>query len=163
MNPVVAQCPPQVFLENVLEPAFAFAHDSTLRPRLVRGATYTKTPPFTVTFRIHSDARWSDRVPVTARDFEFSHEAIVEHLPPESQGAHRFVRSVERVDAKTVRVLLRSRTADWRTLFYRVMPWHALKNQDRKRSGATGSWILGRAHRSGMAPSSSRAGYAGRR
>jgi peptide/nickel transport system substrate-binding protein len=130
VNPVEARCGVPRYLEKVLEPAFASAPDATLRPQLVSGATYTKTPPFTVTFRIQADASWNDRVPVTARDFEFTHEAIVGHLPPESQGVHRLVRSVQRVDAKTVRVVLRSRTADWRTLFYRVMPWHALKGQD---------------------------------
>ena len=99
-------------------------------PQLVTGATYSRTPPFTLTFAIHPDAHWSDRVPVTARDFAFTHTAIVEHLPPESQGPHRFVRSVRRVDAKTVRVVLRERTAEWRTLFPRVLPEHALRGQD---------------------------------
>ena len=116
-------------MEKVLEPAFVPGPDSTLRPQLVTGATYTKTP-FTVTFRIHPDARWSDGVPVTAGDFVFSHEAIVEHLPPELQGPHRLVRSAWAVGAKTVKVVLRRRTADWRSLFYRVLPRHALRRQD---------------------------------
>ncbi len=92
--------------------------------------TYTKTPPFTVTLGIHPAARWSDGVPVTARDFVFTHDAIVEHLPPELQGPHQLARSVRAVGTKTVRVVLRSRTADWRSLFYRVMPRHALRGQD---------------------------------
>jgi ABC-type oligopeptide transport system substrate-binding subunit len=98
----------------------------------VISATYTKTPPFIVTLGIHPDARWSDRVPVTAQDFEFTHGAIVEHLPPELQDAHRLVRSVRAVGAKTVRVVLRSRTAEWRSLFYRVMPSHALRGKNLK-------------------------------
>jgi peptide/nickel transport system substrate-binding protein len=132
VNPVDARCgtPPRAYLEKVLEPAFAVAPDSTLRPQLVTRATYTKTPRFAVTFEVHPDARWSDGVPVTARDFVFTHNAIVEHLPRESQGPHQLVRSVQRVGPKTVRVVLRSRTADWRTLFYRVMPSHALERQD---------------------------------
>ena len=117
------------FLAKVLEPAFAPTPDFTLRPHLA-SATYTKTPPFVVTFRIRPDARWSDRVPVTARDFAFTHEAIVEHLPPELQHPHDLVRSVRAVGAKTVRVVLRERTADWRTLFSRVLPEHALRGQD---------------------------------
>ena len=119
------------FLEKVLEPAFAFSPDSTLRPQLVTGATtYTKGPPFTVTFEVHPDARWSDGVPVTARDFKFTHDAIVGHLPRELQGTHHLVRSVREVGAKTVKVVLRRPTADWRTLFYRVLPRHALRGQD---------------------------------
>jgi hypothetical protein len=135
VNPVNANCvtPPPAYLEKVLEPAFAFAPDATLRPQLVSGATFTKTPPFTVTFSIHADARWSDRVPVTARDFVFTHESIVGHLPPESQGVHRLVRSVQRVDAKTVRVVLRSRTADWRTP---LLPRHAVACPQGPRPGS---------------------------
>ena len=115
LSPVDASCAQPGFLEKVLEPAFAYTADSTLRPQLVSSATETKRTPFTVTFAIHPAARWSDRVPVTARDFVFTHNAIVEHLPPELQGAHRLVRSVRPIGAKTVRVVLRSRTADWRT------------------------------------------------
>jgi peptide/nickel transport system substrate-binding protein len=134
LNPVDARCfgglGPPGFLEKVLEPAFELAPDFTLRPQLVTSATYTKTRPFTVTFEIHADARWSDGFPVTARDFDFTHDAIVDYLPPEDQGPHRFVRSVRPVGTKTVKVVLRSRTAGWRELFYRVMPRHALRGQD---------------------------------
>jgi peptide/nickel transport system substrate-binding protein len=130
LNPVDAACGLPGFLETVLEPAFVLAPDFTLRPRLVSSATFTRTPPFTVTLRVHPDARWSDRVPVTARDFVFTHDATVEHLPPEFQGVHRLVRSVRAVGAKTVRVVLRSRTAGWRSLFPRVLPRHALRGQN---------------------------------
>ena len=131
LNPVDKRCGMSpTFLAKVLEPAFAFASDFTLRPQLVTGATYTKTPPFVVTFRVHPDARWSDGVPVTARDFVFTHEAIVRHLPPELQYPHGLVRSVRALGAKTARVVLRERTADWRTLFSRVLPEHALRSQD---------------------------------
>jgi peptide/nickel transport system substrate-binding protein len=131
VNPVASDCAVGPgFLENVLEPAFTIGPDFTLRPRLVTTATYTRKPRFTVTVGIHPDARWSDGVPVTAGDFVFTHEAIVEHLPLESQGPHRLVRSVQRVDAKTVRVVLRSPTAEWRDLFSRVMPRHALRGLD---------------------------------
>ena len=118
------------FLEKVLQPAFALAPDSTLRPQLVTGATVQKTPRFAVTFRIHPDARWSDGVPVTARDFVFTHAAIVRHLPRDVQGPHRLVRSVRPVGAKSVRVVLRSRTAEWQALFQVVLPSHALKGQN---------------------------------
>ncbi len=95
LSPLDEACGLPSFMEKVLEPAFVPGPDSTFRPQLVTGATYTKTP-FTVTFRIHPDARWSDGVPVTAGDFVFTHEAIVEQLPPELQGPHRLVRSARR-------------------------------------------------------------------
>ena len=125
-------------LQTVLEPAFIARSDSTLRPRLVSRATYTTTPPFTLTFRIRPEARWSDGVPVTARDFLFTHEAMAEHLASEDQGVHGLVRSAVAVDAKTVRVVMRSRTARWRELFPRVLPSHALRGQDLERIWSDG-------------------------
>lgn len=130
VNPVDEDCAPPGLLERVLEPAFVVLPDFTLRPQLVRSPTYTTRAPFTVTFEIRPEARWSDGVHVTGRDFVFTHRAMVERLPTGDQGAHRLVRSIRRVGAKTVVIVLRSRTAEWRTLFSRVLPWHALKGYD---------------------------------
>jgi peptide/nickel transport system substrate-binding protein len=112
---------------SVFPPAFALGPDFEFRPVLVSGATFTRTPPFTVTYTIRPEARWSDGVPVTARDFEFTHRAMQKYRP---DGSHRFVRSVRRVDSKTVRVVLRSRYAAWRRLFWFVLPRHALVGED---------------------------------
>ena len=121
---------PQFFwmLQKVLPPAFALAPDFTSRPTLVSKVTFTRTPPFTLTYTIRPEARWSDGVPVTARDFLFTHRAIREYRPDD---VHRtYVRSVRAVDAKTVRVVLRSRYAGWRRLFWLVLPQHALAGED---------------------------------
>ncbi len=121
---------PQFFwmLQKVLPPAFALAPDFTSRPTLVSKVTFTRTPPFTLTYAIRPEARWSDGVPVTARDFLFTHRAIREYRRDD---VHRtYVRSVRAVDAKTVRVVLRSRYAGWRRLFWLVMPQHALAGED---------------------------------
>ena len=130
MNPVLEECGWAGYLAKILEPAFVLTPDFTFRPQLVTRATFTKTPPFTVTFEIRPEAHWSDGVPVSARDFVFTHAAIVDHLPPELQVPHQLVRSVRAVGPKTVKVVLRSRTAEWRSLFTSVMPWHALRGQD---------------------------------
>jgi peptide/nickel transport system substrate-binding protein len=130
LNPVNEACGLPAYLGEVLEGAFVLGPDFTLRPQLVSGATFTRMPPFTVTLQIDSDAHWSDRVPVTSRDFVFTHRAIVEHLPSEFQDVHRLVRSVRAVGPKTVRIVLRERVAGWRTLFERVLPEHALRGQD---------------------------------
>jgi ABC-type transport system substrate-binding protein len=118
------------YFDKVLEPAFEWSPNNTFRPRLVASVEYTKTPPYTVTFRIHPDARWSDRVPVTARDFVFTQNEMMARLEPVNRGMHRLVRDITAVDAKTVRVLLSARTGDFRQLFPRVLPSHALRGLD---------------------------------
>ena len=52
------------------------------RPRLASGRTSSRDvdvhekPPFTLTYHIRPEARWSDGVPITASDFVFTHERI---------------------------------------------------------------------------------------
>ena len=123
---------------KVLPGAFARARDSTWRPALVSGVTFTRTPPYTLTYTIRPEARWSDGVPVTARDFVFTHRATRRYGV--AVDAHRtLVRSVRAVDAKTVRVVLRSRFAGWRGgLFGFVLPQHALVGEDLARIWADG-------------------------
>jgi peptide/nickel transport system substrate-binding protein len=117
-------------VENVLPPTYIVGSDSTLGPDLVSGATYTTQPPFTLTYHIRREASWSDGVPVTARDFVFTNKAIRSVAAPDSGEVHLQVRSVRAVDAKTVKVVLRSRLASWRSLFWTVLPAHALAGED---------------------------------
>ncbi|MGH3136008.1 MAG: peptide ABC transporter substrate-binding protein [Gaiellaceae bacterium] len=116
--------------KKVLSPAFIVGSDGTPRPRLVSGVTYTTRPPFTLTYHIRPEARWSDGVPVTARDFVFTDKAIRRFAAPDSGELHLQVRSVREVDAKTVRVVLRSRLGSWRSLFWTLLPRHALLGED---------------------------------
>ena len=117
-----------------LRGAFSVGHDSaTYQPDLVSGVDFTRTPPFTLTYHIRPETRWSDGTPITARDFVFTHNAIrsvmAEVWEPDAE-VYATVASVTAVDAKTVRVLLRSRVAGWRGLFPRVLPAHALRGED---------------------------------
>ena len=119
LNPLLARCfgqagpPIALFIgEKVLEPAFVVGPDFTWRPQLVSGVTFTRKPPFTLTYRIQPRARWSDGVPVTARDFVFTLRARIAHkdeLGPEDQALVERVRSVSAVGMKAVRVVLRGR------------------------------------------------------
>jgi len=118
--------------EKILEPAFYVGPDFTWRPRLVSSVTFTKRPPFTLTYRIHPRARWSDGVPVTARDFVFTLRTRIarkDEMPFERPYLEQ-VRSVRAVDSKTVRVVLRSRFAGWRALFGNILPRHALQGEN---------------------------------
>ena len=67
-------------------------------------------------------------MPVTARDFVFTHQVRVEH--PVVNDLHLKVRRVRAVGAKTVEVVLRAPFADWRLLFDVVLPRHAAAGQE---------------------------------
>ena len=112
---------------------FSVGADNAYRPDLVSHVEYTITPPYTLTYHIRPEARWSDGVRITARDFVFTHAAIRSVRGELNEGeaqVYATIRRVTAVDAKTVRVVLRSRFAGWRGLFSRILPSHALRGED---------------------------------
>ena len=113
--------------------------------------------PFTLTYHIRPEARWSDGVPVTARDFVFTHQVrrrdTARRARVASQGPAACVPSTRRRS----RVVLRSRFAGWRLLFAVVLPRACARRRRTSRvSGTTGSTTRGPDGRSEAAPSSSR-------
>jgi ABC-type transport system substrate-binding protein len=115
-----------------LKGAFKLAPDYTLQPDLVSKVEFTTKPP-TLTYHIRPEARWSDGVPVSAKDFVFTHRAILKYIPasPDFPIHLTMVRSVRALYAKTVRVVLRKPVADWRHgLFDQILPRHALLGED---------------------------------
>jgi peptide/nickel transport system substrate-binding protein len=124
----------QTNIEEVLEGAFEIGPQQ-LRPNLVREVELTTRAPFRLTYHIRPEARWSDGVTVSARDFVFTHRAIRTQVAPDTENPdlryHRAtVRSVRRLGPKTVRVVLNTRTANWKALFGFVLPSHALAGFD---------------------------------
>jgi peptide/nickel transport system substrate-binding protein len=118
-------------VEEVLEGAFEFGPERS-RPNLVTSVAFTRAPPYTLTYFVRPEARWSDGVAVSARDFVFTDQTIRGLAePPADVAAHlTYVRSVRQVDPKTVRVVLKSRFSTWkRDLFSIVLPYHALRGE----------------------------------
>ena len=136
LNAFIERChqgiPPAGHIMNlVLRGAFAVGPRFTWRPDLVSQVDVTTKPPYTLTYRIRPEARWSDGRPITASDFEFTHQALL--TLSEQDREPLFLDEVEGIqvlDAKTLRVVLRSRFAGWRGLFSNVLPRHALRGQD---------------------------------
>ena len=67
LNPFDERCPPgtspftlRPIFGRVLESAFEVGPDFTWRPRLVSSVTYTRRPPFVLTYHIRPEAQWSD-------------------------------------------------------------------------------------------------------
>jgi len=127
-NLLVENCriSPTAFVRQVLEGAFEVGPDLSYRPNLVSHVTATKKP-FTLTYHIRPEARWSDDTLVTARDFVFTWQTYskleLSDFPPA-------IRQVRALDAKTVRVDFRTRFAGWRDLFGVVLPRHAFDGED---------------------------------
>ena len=124
-----------VFADEVLASPFEIGPDNTYRKSLVSDVEFTTRPPFTLTYHIRPEARWSDRVPISAADFVFTYQAHVSlakkgALSPFRTDLVEEVRRVSAVDRKTVRVVLRSRFAGWRGLFANLLPRHALAGEN---------------------------------
>ncbi len=116
--------------EKVLQKPFDVGPDFTYEESLVSRVDYTRRRPFTLTYHIRPEARWSDGVPVTAQDFIFTLQAIRRHATPEFRDLHAPIRSARAVDRKTVRVVLRPRSASWPDFFGNILPSHALRGSD---------------------------------
>jgi peptide/nickel transport system substrate-binding protein len=129
--------PPTPIVDAILAKPFEVAPDFTYRSSLTT-ATFTRKRPFTLTYRIRSDATWSDGKPITARDFLFTLHAIRAYGRPDLRALHRVLRSIDAVDAKTLRVVLKPRSSRWRELFGNVLPEHALRGADLGKVWSTG-------------------------
>jgi peptide/nickel transport system substrate-binding protein len=120
-------------LNQVIEGAFEIGPDLTFRPNLVSKVDVAEEP-FTLTYHIRPEARWSDGEPVTASDFVFTFQAfraVADGRDP-FRAVRKNVRRVAALDAKTFRVSFRSPLAGWRELFHLVLPRHALVGEDLK-------------------------------
>src|SRR5688572_6092626 len=73
LNVLLTICGPFVhdWGEKVLQRPFGVGPDFTYEESLVAGVDVTKRRPFTLTYHIRPEARWSDGVPITAQDFKF--------------------------------------------------------------------------------------------
>ena len=116
--------------EKVLQMPFEVGPDFTYEESLVSRVDFTRRRPFTLTYHIRPEARWSDGVPVTAQDFIFTLQAIRRHASPELRDLHAPIRSARAVDRKTLRVVLRPRSASWHDFFGNILPAHALRGSD---------------------------------
>ncbi len=119
--------------DKVVLGAWRVTPDFGYAPALLAGEPVISTDPFSVTYSIRPDAVWSDGVPVTARDFEFTWQTVVN---PQWQIAVREgyekITRAEIIDSKTVRFGFSEPYGHWRLLFVRggVLPAHRLEGRN---------------------------------
>ena len=133
LNPLIVACSHPLTESTAgvaLAGAFRARPDLTFEPVLVDGVDVARDP-FTLTYRIKSDATWSDGTPVGADDFLFTLETI---LNPENTIARRtgydLVTEATKLGPKTVRLRFSRSYVPWRALFPHVLPKHVLGGHD---------------------------------
>ncbi|OLF15673.1 ABC transporter family substrate-binding protein [Actinophytocola xanthii] len=107
-------------------------------PRLDRtvmsSATVTSYDPYTVTYRIRSDASWSDTAPVAAEDFVYLWQQVTDSPGAIDAAGYRLISDINARDAgKVVEVVFAQPYPGWRSLFTNLLPAHLLKD-------APGGW-----------------------
>jgi peptide/nickel transport system substrate-binding protein len=119
----------------VLRGAFIITDKLQYKPDVVSSTKLT-AKPFSVTYNIRKNAKWSDGKPITGQDFIWSAQKIVD---PNSQVAGRdgydqmdFGKSKVFNKGKGVRIVFKAPYADWRDLFLpgSLLPKHVLQGED---------------------------------
>jgi ABC-type transport system substrate-binding protein len=119
-----------VFQTPVIRGAFLVTPDFKYKPDLI-SKYKLQTRPMRLTYTIRKNARWSDGVQVTGKDFRFTWQQTQnpkykEHIDPLG---YEDIRSVSG-NGKTVKITFKRNFAAWRGLFNYVLPQHALQGTD---------------------------------
>ncbi|HMC96333.1 MAG TPA: peptide ABC transporter substrate-binding protein, partial [Flavobacteriales bacterium] len=119
-----------VFQTPVIRGAFLFTPKFTYKPDLVSKFKF-QTRPQRITYTIRKNAKWSDGVPVTGKDFKFTWKTTrdpknKDHIDPLG---YEDIRSVTG-SGKVVKITFKRNFAAWRDLFNYVLPQHALQGTD---------------------------------
>jgi ABC-type transport system substrate-binding protein len=119
-----------VFQTPVIRGAFIFTPKFTYAPDLITHYKF-QTSPQRVTFYLRKNAKWSDGVPVTGKDWKFTWQTAVnpkykDHIDPLGWQDIKSVTGNKYV----VKVTFKRNFAPWRGLFNYVLPQHALAGTD---------------------------------
>ncbi|MEO9327297.1 ABC transporter family substrate-binding protein [Gordonia aurantiaca] len=99
-----------------------------LQKHFVTSAEVTDREPFTVTYRIHTDAQWSDGLPVTGDDFSYLWQQMSRQPNVVAPAGYRLIDSVQsREGGKVVEVKFERPYPAWRELFTNLLPSHVFK------------------------------------
>jgi peptide/nickel transport system substrate-binding protein len=137
MNPMVTAgnlFATSIIVEPVLLGAYTVTPDFEYVPVLLDGEAEVTEDPFTVTYNIKDEAAWSDGTPITADDFIFTWQTIMNpDFDITSRDGYDKITDGEAVDDKTVKFTFSEVFAPYKTLFSvsnRVLPKHVLEGED---------------------------------
>ena len=119
-----------VFQTPVIRGAFIFTPKFTYKPDLITHYKF-QTRPQRVTYYLRKNAKWSDGVPVTNKDWKFTWQTAIsskykDHIDPFGWQDIKSVAGSKYV----VKVTFKRNFAAWKNLFSYVLPQHALAGTD---------------------------------
>ncbi|WP_161928171.1 ABC transporter family substrate-binding protein [Gordonia crocea] len=95
---------------------------------LLVSAAVTAQAPFTVVYRIQTNAQWSDGLPITGDDFAYLWQQMSRQPNAVSPAGYRLIESVQTGGGgKTVTVRFAQEYPRWRELFQSLLPSHVLR------------------------------------
>jgi peptide/nickel transport system substrate-binding protein len=120
-----------VFQTPVIRGAYLFTPKFTYKPDLITKAV-VKNRPFRVIYYIRKNAKWSDGVAVSGKDWKFTWQTAAnpkyrDHITYEAGWDD--IRSITG-SGKVVTVTFKRNYAPWKTLFPFILPQHALAGTD---------------------------------
>ncbi len=99
-----------------------------LSDSLLTSAEVTSTAPFTVVYRIQTNAQWSDGLPITGDDFAYLWQQMSRQPNAVSPAGYRLIDSVQTgAGGKSVTVTFAREYPRWRELFRSLLPSHVLR------------------------------------
>ena len=118
---------------TVLPTVFHIHPDFTVQldKDLMVSAELTKPEPETITYKIKPEAKWSDGVPIDAKDFILYAKAqngTNKKFDVATTTGYEDIGSVTGSDGdKTVTVVFKKKFADWKSLFTNIVPAHIIE------------------------------------
>jgi len=130
---------------NVVKKGSGWGYEAS---NLLTGEADLKTTPQqVVTYHINPAAKWSDGQPITAHDFKYLWDQIVNGSDIYDSTGYTNIQSVDDSNPSTPVVTFKTNYADWKSLFggqYGLFPSHLLEGKDRDKEMADGyTWSGG--------------------
>jgi peptide/nickel transport system substrate-binding protein len=109
---------------------FIITRTGTYRNDLVSRVHFQRRP-FSVTYYIKRNARWSDGRPLTAQDYRFTWQTIMDkRWNILSTIGYEDISRARIINSKTIQFRFKRVYAGWRDLFGEILPQHALSGQN---------------------------------
>lgn len=104
----------------------------TLQPdsSVLESAEVVNEDPFTVEYRLNTEAQWSDSAPIAVEDFQYLWQQMVTVAGAAAPAGYREITDIRSIGGggKTVQVVFARPYAAWRHLFQGLVPAHLLKD-----------------------------------